>query len=137
MEIRGYRDEDYGKVKELLMATDMYAEGVDTKDALGRKIKFSPDSIIAAEENGKIAGVIYLTIDPWITFLHHLAVHPDFEGKGVGTALIEEAENIAKKANAKWAALMVETKKAEARKFYEKKGWKTVNTNNLMFKEIK
>jgi len=66
-------------------------------DLIRRSDRFVPDLSIIAEEAGAVVGHIlfsYVTIEGDESFevlsLAPLAVHPDHQGRGVGTALVEE-----------------------------------------------
>ena len=76
----------------------MFDKSYYTKEKLKNK---EPDgSIIIADVNGKIVGCIFFTWDGWDSSLYRLAVHPDYRKQGLGTKLLEEAENRLKKLGA-------------------------------------
>ena len=56
-------------------------------------------------------------------YVHILAVHPEFRGRGVGSALLSKAEDIARLAGATRIALIVEEANAGALKLYLRDGF--------------
>ena len=95
-------------------------------------------TLYVAETEGKIAGtVMYLhTQDPayqtahWqlpfdipVLTLHILAIHPDYQGKGVGRALMDYAETLAKERGALAVRLDTHENNTPACRLYEKCGY--------------
>ncbi|WP_130609065.1 GNAT family N-acetyltransferase [Cohnella abietis] len=78
------------------------------------------EHILLAEEDSRILGFasVYLPED----FIHHLFVHPDFAGKGVGGQLLKAS---IEKMN-KPIKLKCVSENHKAMKFYENNGWKKV-----------
>lgn len=54
------------------------------------------DILFAAEQTGKIVGVLVLSEDAEGFLLESVAVHPDASGRGIGRALLALAENEAR-----------------------------------------
>lgn len=76
--------------------------------------------ILLAEENSQILGFASLYLPD--CFIHNLFVHPDFNGKGVGTQLVKNAiEKMGKPVRLKCVS-----ENHKALMFYEKNGWKKV-----------
>ena len=121
MEIRSYVPSDYDQLKQLLITCNLFDNSYDTRDKLRNK---TPEgSIIVAEDNGKIVGCIFFTWDGWDSSLYRLAVHPEYRKKGLGTKLLEEAENRLEKSGADAASLRVHVDNKEALKFFRKRGY--------------
>ena len=74
VEIRYYRDEDYEQVRSLLDSCGLFTRNPDTQEELGEKIRRDPESIIVAEDSGRIVGNVYLMEDGWNAFLFRFAV---------------------------------------------------------------
>jgi len=105
MIIRHYRKEDevgWVRCRVLSFLNTAYFDNV-----LKEKEKYANPSIeLVAEEEGKIIGILDVEYEEKERsvcsrgtglggMIWHIAVHPDFRGKGIGTLLLEEAEKIA------------------------------------------
>jgi len=95
--IRGYRSEDYDEVKALWRQVNLW-NFLDVRWSYDRKARENPDLFIVVEYMGKIIGTVY-GFSPYLPFsfhqdklgyIGHLAVHPNWQGKGLGSYLLEE-----------------------------------------------
>ncbi|WP_054635773.1 GNAT family N-acetyltransferase [Thalassobacillus sp. C254] len=90
--IRTFTINDYEEVYELWE----HAEGVvlgssDTKERIHMYLIRNPDLSVVASEGGRIIGALLAGHDGRRGYLHHLAVHPDWQRNGLGKSLTEEA----------------------------------------------
>jgi putative acetyltransferase len=76
------------------------------------------DEVWVAEEDGQIAGMASLAED----VLDHLYVHPDFQGRGAGSALFEKVKELRPHGFTFW----VFQQNDRARTFYEHRGCRLV-----------
>ena len=75
------------------------------------------ERVLVAEDEGKIVGFVSL-YEPE-SFVHHLFVHPDAQGRGIGRALLEEAVRLA----GGRASLKCQTRNGRSIEFYRRLGW--------------
>jgi ribosomal protein S18 acetylase RimI-like enzyme len=71
------------------------AEGTSISDdraGVARLLDRDPESLLLAERSGELAGTVIAGFDGWRCHLYRLAVHPAHRRKGVGTALLQAAE---------------------------------------------
>lgn len=61
-------------------------------------------------------------------YLANMAVFPDFQGRGIGSALMAHAEGKASRAGLKKCSLIVDTENPSARRLYERCGYKVIFT---------
>ena len=123
MQIRNYSDADFTKLEYLLKKTKIYYKPLDTGVTFRKKIKYSPRSIIVAEDYQRIVGTVFIILDHWCSFIYHLCVHPDYRGKKLATKLMDEAESRLKSSGIKYPTLFVEKNNKDVLGFYKKRGW--------------
>jgi ribosomal protein S18 acetylase RimI-like enzyme len=63
-------------------------------------------------------------------YIAHLATSPEFRQRGIGQALMEKAEELAKKAGIKACSLIVELGNDPARRLYQRLSYKVIQTVN-------
>jgi ribosomal protein S18 acetylase RimI-like enzyme len=85
----------------------------DTRDWI-RDVVLAEQEVWVAETDGRVVG--YAAISDGV--LEHLYVHPDFQGRGAGTALLERAKRERPAGFRFW----VFQKNERARRFYERHG---------------
>lgn len=91
------------------------------------------------EDNGKIVGGLIMMFENDYASLANIAVHPEFQGKGLGTALMEFAETIAKEKNYTTMRLATHILLTENLSLYLHLGWKEIqrdDTRVYMQKDI-
>lgn len=100
-----------------------------------------PRVVLIAEEAGKPLGFLLLldglpdevTLAPQ-AFVAYMAVEPDARRRGIGAALLGEAERIARERNLPHIAMMVTEENTAARQVYERAGF--VTERRLMCKPL-
>ena len=98
------------------------------------KADYPKTYIFVAEVNDMIVGYCYCggskgTED--LGEIYSLYVDPEFQGQGVGSALMENAFQFMKKQQFKSAILWVLTSNEPTIKFYEHKGWKNTGETKI------
>ncbi|MET7272771.1 GNAT family N-acetyltransferase [Streptomyces flaveolus] len=71
------------------------AEGTsisDDRDGVERLVARDPDALILAEHGGTLVGTVIAGFDGWRCHLYRLAVHPGHRRRGIGSALLDAAE---------------------------------------------
>lgn len=130
MKIRTFRNEDILGVCNLINSVLGY--DVSFEDLKARILQMQEDKnyiIFIAVDNEKIIGFIGLQI--CLAFeitgkamrIIALAVARDFQGQGVGKALIQEAEKYANDNNVSIISVNSGIKRTEAHRFYEKQSF--------------
>lgn len=92
MRIREFKVEDYDDAVKLWKATGLIIRPGDELEGIKLKLERDPDLFMIAEENGEILGVVMGAWDGRRGWINHLAVRPEHQRKGIGTALIHELE---------------------------------------------
>jgi N-acetylglutamate synthase-like GNAT family acetyltransferase len=89
---------------------------------------------MAVEEDGSVRGVCRMHLNTAEEAqIRYMAVASNQQGKGVGAALLSEAEKVAKE---KGAATMVLQARENALNFYLRNGYEQVRKTHLMYGEI-
>jgi predicted N-acetyltransferase YhbS len=105
MNIRRERPEDYNKIYTVVKEAFASAEQADGNEqdlvtALRKGESYIPELALVAEEDGKIVGHIMFTRakvgEMAVLALAPLSVLPEYQQRGIGTALIAEGHKIAK-----------------------------------------
>lgn len=88
------------------------------------------NALIVAEIDASIVGMLQLTFIPYLTYIgswrcliEGVRVHPDYRGRGLGTALIEWAIEAARKRQCRILQLTSDKQRPDALRFYESLGF--------------
>jgi len=94
IKIRSMKISDYGPVIALWAAAGLpyRPKGRDGRSGFKKQLANPNTHYMVAEINGGIIGNILTTHDSRKGWLNRLAVHPDFQRKGIGKALVAESE---------------------------------------------
>jgi ribosomal protein S18 acetylase RimI-like enzyme len=88
MQIRSFQLSDYRSVAELLKEVLSEECCEETMDAFARQLSWDSDLVLVALHEETIVGVLIGTIDHQKGYLYRVAVHPDHQRQGAGTALV-------------------------------------------------
>ena len=102
MLIRDYRPEDFPLVKALWKETGIYTiERGDTAEIINRCNQSGGTFLIMEEKStGLVAGTSWITWDGRRLYLHHFAIRPDLQGKGLGRLLALKSLEFAREKDA-------------------------------------
>lgn len=122
--------EDIGPLAQLLMEAyrGMEKYGEESLDEAKRYLKWlrrtCKEGFLVAEVNGRPVGFIAACADwkDWelgqVLEIHEIAVHPDWQGKGIGRKLLHKAYELGRKYGRELAALWVGAGNTRAREWY-------------------
>lgn len=99
-------------------------------------LKFNPDSCLVATVNSKIVGSIIGAFNGRRAWIYHLAIHPKWQKKGIGSKLLKTVEKILKNKGVTKILLGVSLNNLSTCSFYEKSGYFIMNDAILMSKEL-
>jgi len=91
--LRGCLESDIESVLELWLAAGSTPSITDTRDTLLVTINSAAASVILADIGGAVAGSIIAGFDGWRGNVYRLAVHPDFQRRGIARRLLTAAED--------------------------------------------
>jgi ribosomal protein S18 acetylase RimI-like enzyme len=124
MKIRYYATSDYLEVRSLLQEAGLFDEIWDSEENIKGIAKNG--SALLAEDNGQILGCIFVV--PYgtkVSYLFRLAVKKEQRKKGIGSQLLDKAEQIIKSGKNEEVGLYVDSDNKTLQQFYKKRGYKT------------
>lgn len=138
--IRIMKAEDHAEVYTLWSKTPgMGLNSLDdSEEGLARFLKRNPTSCFVAMEEEKIVGTILCGNDGRRGYLYHTAVASEYQGQGIGTALLEAALEALKAEGICKVALVALKGNADGNGFWEKQGFfarEDLNYRNKMIIE--
>ena len=132
MVIRAYRPADEAAVVDLWRRCDLTRPWNDPHKDISRKLRVNPELFLVAEvDGGRVAGTVMVGYDGHRGWLNYLGVHPDHRRRGVGAALMNEAERLLRAKGCPKINLQVRTMNAEAVAFYRSLGFAVDDVTSL------
>ena len=80
-------------------------------------------AVLGAESEDELLGTVMVGFDGHRGWLYYVAVAPSHQGHGLGSALVEAAENWLRERGARKTQLMVRRTNVGAGQFYAKRGY--------------
>ena len=137
MHIRQYTPADYPRIRHLWEEARLLLSLSDEPDELHRLLDYHPELFLVGEIGGEIISSVVGTFDGRRAYVQHLAVHPDFQGQGYGTQLMEYLENILREMDVVKYHLLIEQSNSDVESFYNKLGWYRRDDLILMSKNLR
>jgi predicted N-acetyltransferase YhbS len=131
MEIRFGAESDLPAVTALVNAAFRVEAFFIVRDRLlleEAQAHFAKGRFLVAEENGALAGVVYVELRGDRSYLGLLSVDPALQKSGLGRRLTAAAEEFARAMGAHHMDLTVVNLRTELPPFYEKLGYQVVGT---------
>ncbi len=123
LEIEGAKKSDLAAIKVLLQSTELPTDGIEAHLENFLVIR-NPKGISGSD---LLVGSIGLEVYRKSALLRSLAVHPNFQGSGLGTRLVDSIINVAKKKGITQLFLLTDT----AEDFFKKKGFVIVEREKV------
>lgn len=95
----------------------------DGKDSLKDFMRRNPSTCLVLRINENIVGTVLGGFDGRRGYIYHLAVHPDYQGKGYGKVLLNQVISELKSLGALKIHLFVFSDNQPAAEFYRHLGW--------------
>ena len=121
--LRRCLEDDIESVLELWRVAGSTPSLTDTTDELRTTINSEASSVIVAVSGSTVAGSIITGFDGWRGNLYRLAVHPDYQRRGIARRLVSEAEEWLRAQGAKRVGAVVEKDHPWAIGFWESTGF--------------
>jgi ribosomal protein S18 acetylase RimI-like enzyme len=131
LQIREFRfPQDYPAVYALWSAAGpgIQLRRSDEADEIAKKLQRDPDLFLLAELDGRIVGTVLGGFDGRRGLIYHLAVDPACRAQGIGSRLMDEVEARLRAKGCIRCYLLVTVDNLSAMQFYERRGWKRMET---------
>ncbi len=94
LSLEDMRPDDHAAILDLWNLAGLHARpyGRDSRAAFERQLAAGRQRVVGLKAGQRVVGVVVLTHDGRKGWINRLAVHPDYQRRGVASRLIEEAE---------------------------------------------
>lgn len=125
MTVRELRIEDYDALIRLWEAAGLRhrPDGRDGRGRIGKELGSPMAVFLVAELEGRLIGSLLGTTDGRKGWINRLAVHPDFQRRGVARALLREAEERFERRGLLVFACLIEGENAASQEFFDRMGY--------------
>lgn len=92
MKVRAFRETDCDSLVAILRANLQYGDPESEGPEAMRRVQSCPAAVfLVAEEEGQPVGLLRGVYDGSKALIHIVSVHPSYQRRGIGTALVREA----------------------------------------------
>lgn len=128
IETREFAIEDYDAAVELWKRVEgvEIAEG-DDREGVAQFLARNPGLSRVATDGSTMIGVAFCGNDGRRGYIYHLAVDPNYRGRGVGKRLVGECLESLRRLGLQRANIMVATDNPRGREFWTKCGWEELD----------
>jgi ribosomal protein S18 acetylase RimI-like enzyme len=123
LKVRPYVSSDESAVIALWESCGLVRPQNDPRKDIARKLAVNPEWFLVAESDGKIVGAVMAGYEGHRGWINYLAVAPAERKKGVGRALMLEAERVLRAAGCPKINLQVRPDNPAVIAFYERIGF--------------
>lgn len=125
MEIVNFMIEDYEAVRAVWLACEgitLYADD-DSRESIQAYLERNPGTSFIARDTDRIVGAVLCGHDGRRALLHHLAVHPDCRGRGIGKALVNACLAALRREGIRKCHIFVLDTNVSGKGFWISQGW--------------
>jgi len=123
MNIRSFQAADREVVVDLWSRCGLLRPWNDPRKDIARKLRVQPELFLVAEVEGAIAGTVMAGYEGHRGWINYLAVDPGSRQRGLGRALMAEAERLLRERGCPKINLQVRRDNREAIAFYQRIGF--------------
>ncbi len=98
-------------------------EGRDSREALSRQLRQGRVTLLGAEEEGRLIGVVMVSHDGRKGWINRLAVEPEYRQQGLGACLIAAAEEELHGQGVEVIAALIEAENEPSLNLFQKEGY--------------
>ena len=122
--VRVFKESDEARVLELWMFAGLVRAWNDPKKDIARKLKVQRDLFLVAELEGTVVGVVMAGYEGHRGWVNYLAVDIGQRRRGIGSALMRDAERRLRLLGCPKLNLQVRAENGEVQAFYAALGFK-------------
>ncbi len=123
MQIRPFAARDEPEVISLWERCELTRPWNDPRKDIQRKVSVSPDLFLVGEVDGHVVAAVMAGYEGHRGWLNYLAIDPSLRRRGLGRAIVEEAERRLRLRGCPKVNLQVRTTNREAIEFYRRLGY--------------
>ena len=131
MNIRPFAPPDEDAVVALWERCDLTRPWNDPRKDVRRKLRVRPDLFLVGVEGGEVVAAVMAGYDGHRGAINYLAVDPAHRRRGLGRAIMAEAERLLREAGCPKINLLVRTTNPEVIEFYRRLGYVVDEVVNL------
>ena len=137
IQTREFRIDDYDVAVELWNRVEGLdvAEG-DDRETIRRFLQRNPDLSRIATDGSKIVGAVLCGHDGRRGYVYHLAVDPEYHGRGLGRRLIDECMAGLKRAGLERANILVAKDNPRGLDFWRRNCWEDLDGAAPMGRDV-
>ena len=113
--------------------------GLDDADSISSMelfLKRNRGLSFIARHNGELIGAVLCGHDGRRGYLHHLAVHPEYRGRGVGQRLVNKCLSALSKRGISRCNIFIYSHNEKGKDFWGKRGWTTFDGLEIMYRNV-
>ena len=123
MNIRPFQPADQEPVVDLWSRCGLLRPWNDPRKDIARKLRVQPELFLVLEVDGSVAGTVMAGYEGHRGWINYLAVDPDVRRRGLGRALMAEAERLLRERGCPKINLQVRRDNHQAIAFYARIGF--------------
>lgn len=117
--------DDYDEVYALWQSLPgIGLSSADSRENIARYLQVNPGFSFVAYGGGSLVGAVLCGHDSRRGYLHHLAVHPNFQRQGIGKVLVDHCLKALQKAGIHKVHIFVIAGNEDGLLFWQKNGWR-------------
>ena len=124
MQISSATPDDIPSVLRFWKLATLETSTTDDELGVADLLARDPDSLLLAENDGRIVGTLIATWDGWRGHLHRLAVDPEARRRGIAGALLAEGERRLRSLGARKIQAVVLADNTTGRAFWDAVGYR-------------
>jgi ribosomal protein S18 acetylase RimI-like enzyme len=130
--------EEYDEVVSLWnLSEGVGLSGADSKENIQTFLNRNPGMSFVAYDNNVLVGAVLCGHDGRRGYIHHLAVHPDYQSQGIGRMLVDKCLVALKSIGIQKSHLFMFNNNQNGMKFWKRMGWTQRFNISVLSKPLK